>query len=146
MKPRHKLDTHRRKRIAFMKEAVLSAGFTPIIEYIPNYGFQNALAIWGKHSNIILFISLSDQIARSIQDILMARKDNYSNRIIGFDNTSLSKEAAIPSFGQSMEKFGKLVTSRFVEEFDKRENSFNYQYEFMRSEVEVVFHNRNNSK
>lgn len=142
MQPRTSSDTHRKRRIDFMRHAVLAAGLTPMEVYVPNYGFQNALAIWQEHNDAQLFLSLSDQIAVAIKSILIARQEYYCNRVVGFDNTAMAINENIPSFGQSMEKFGELSINRLIEEFEKRKRSDDYRFEFRRINAEVQFFDR----
>ena len=142
MEPEKQSDSHRKSRLDFMIRMVKTAGLIPEPYHLPNYGFENALSLWQSHKDVYCYICLSDQMAVALQHILIANKQPYHNRIVGFDNSHLSQKENVPSFGQELENFGRLAIKRFLEVFEHMKVDKNYQFQCEKILAEVLFFDR----
>lgn len=96
-------DAHRFERVHKIEAILEKAQFQTIRCQVPDYSFHHALSVYKKYPNASLYICLSDQIAVSLKQLLLAQQKPTTKRIVGFDNSSLAEIGQITSFEQNLE-------------------------------------------
>jgi DNA-binding LacI/PurR family transcriptional regulator len=114
----------RNERIDLVMKALTGVGLSATNEPVPDYSGSGAFPVFRKHPNALGFVCLSDELAVAMKHLWMAagRTGDPSDRIIGFDNSSLAEEYAITSIGQSIDKIGDLLVRRLGEFFNARKS------------------------
>lgn len=107
----------RSERTRLMRQALTE--FAPKSITVPNYSFRHALTIVREHPNAMGYVCLSDQLAVGVAHLLIAMGRNPAGRVVGFDDSKLSEEEEITSFGQHLESIGQSTVAQIVRWHDE---------------------------
>jgi len=104
---------------------------------VDGYSFEHAYAAYDKNRDAALFVCLSDQLAVAIKHLLMASGKDYEGRVIGFDNSELSKKEQITSFDQGIERVGREISSKLSDFFANKPEHDNKWPHFEEKKIPV---------
>ena len=109
------------------------------VEYVwvDGYGFQQAMGVYRRHPDADLYVSLSDEIAVGLKHILIAAKRPWEGRIVGFDDSPMSREEGLPSFSQSLDAVGSRVVGKLQEFFIASPDSIPANFEELAVDVHL---------
>lgn len=108
-------DQHRGRRVNFISWVAQSESFQVIPYELQNYRAYNSFHIWDKHRDVDAYILLSDQLGIAMIQILRAAGQRYKQRVLGFDDSPISKKEKIASFNQSLCSVGSMAVERLLE-------------------------------
>jgi len=86
---------------------------------LDDYDFRHALRVWERNRDADAFICLSDPIAVGVKQLMVAsgKRQDWRHRIVGFDDSALSKAENIASFSQDLDRVGALAVQALDEFF-----------------------------
>jgi DNA-binding LacI/PurR family transcriptional regulator len=93
------------------------AGFEPTLVTVDDYSFRHAKQVFQAHPDAAAYICLCDQIAVGIKHLAEATGQDYSPRILGFDDSELAHREGISSIGQQLDMIGQEAISKLSDWF-----------------------------
>ncbi len=106
----------RDERIRMVKDGLKK--YNPQCIEVKDYSFLHASKIYHDHPNALGFICLSDDLAVGMAHLIQAaRKRPHLERVLGFDNSPLARNAGIASFDQHVDELGGKAISTLVDWF-----------------------------
>jgi len=98
----------RNRRIELLMSAL--EPFGPALVTVDDYSFRHAARVLEEHPEARVYVCLCDEIAVAIKHLLTVADREEGRIVIGFDNSELARQSAVPSFCQGLDTIGPLVT------------------------------------